>query len=144
MPGEIGDPHGPNFALPQQFLQSLQRFFNRHTGPTERPRGPMNLVKIDIIRAQVFQGAVAGFNNLVMGQVIGEYLGGNHHPAAVRSQRPAQNGFRVTIAVNFRGVERGDPGIQRGPDSLFGFPVVDADPHLFARLPGSHDDGRDL
>ena len=141
---KVRHPDGPDFTLVLELHQGLQGLFQGYRFGTERSRRPVDLIQIEVIGSQVFQGALTSGDHLIVGQVIGKYLGKQLDLGSAVADRLAQHAFRMSLAVLFGGVEGGDAGIHGGVDGPLDLIVIDAGPHRFAGLPSAHDDRRQL
>ncbi len=102
----------------------------------------MDLIEVDAVGLEVRQGAVAGRDHLVVGEVIRKDLCHVDHFVADPGRGGGQCALGVSLAVHLGRVEGIDTGIHRGADAFSNLPIVDTGPHLFSGLPQAHDDRR--
>ncbi len=104
----------------------------------------MNLVEVHIVGFEVFQRTMACLNYLVIFEMVGENLGGVDHLLSNISQRFAHYSLGMTISIIFGCIHRGYARLKRSPKSPGGLGIINTHPHVFAGLPGTHDDGSDF
>src|SRR5262245_15565511 len=89
----------------------------------------VRLVEIHIVGLEPTQRAVNAFHNVLAGEAaivltwadVPEHLREDLEAfAALAGQRPTEDLFRPGLGVDVRGVECGDSGVERGPDTCVG------------------------
>jgi len=106
---KIGNTDETDFALFLQFQERCTSF-----GDIDFAIGPMDLIEIDDICAQIAQTALAGGDEIRAPEVGESHLGSDDRFVPPAGQGLPKHLFRFTISIRFGCIEEIDPCIQGG------------------------------